>query len=63
MPLELEPNDLRSQANTLALAPAINGQLSSSTDQDVYKLTVSAAGTFSLIFNVPTNTTTMAATL
>ena len=55
---ESEPNDTIATADTLALGAPITGQLSSSTDQDVYKLTVSAAGTFSLIFDVPTNTST-----
>jgi hypothetical protein len=52
---ESEPNDSIATADALALGTPITGQLSSSTDQDVYKLTVSAAGTFSLIFDVPTN--------
>ena len=41
---ESESNDTFATADTLALGTAITGQLSSSTDIDAYKLTVSAAG-------------------
>jgi hypothetical protein len=54
---ESEPNDSLATADTLTLGAPITGQLSSSTDKDVYKVTVSAAGTFSLIFDVPSTST------
>jgi hypothetical protein len=53
---ESEPNSTSSTADALTLGTSMTGQLSTSTDEDFYKITVSSAGTFSLIFDVPTNT-------
>ena len=53
---ESEPNDSMATSDSLTLGTPITGQLSTYTDEDVYKLTVSEAGTFTIIFDVPTNT-------
>jgi Ca2+-binding RTX toxin-like protein len=52
---ESEPNNASTTADALTLGTSMTGQLSTSTDEDFYKITVSSAGTFSLIFDVPTN--------
>ncbi len=46
--LEVEPNGIQAQANALTSGTAIHGQVSSSSDEDWFRLDVSAAGTVSV---------------
>ena len=55
--VESEPNNETSQANLMSFDQAITGQLSSSTDFDYYYVSVEAAGTLRLQFNVASFTT------
>ncbi len=52
---ESESNNTTATADDVTLGAAITGQLSSSTDVDYYKVTASAVGTLSVVFDVPTN--------
>jgi len=57
MSQESESNDTLATANTLSSGNAMNGQLSSSSDLDYYKLTVAAPGIVTVALDVPTNST------
>lgn len=50
---ELEPNNNASQANSLAPSTSVTGQLSSSADQDWYKIQTTAGGSMNLSFTSP----------
>jgi hypothetical protein len=52
---ESEANDTRATSDTATLGTAITGQLSSYTDLDYYSVAATAAGTLSVVFDVPTN--------
>ncbi len=52
---ESEPNDTRATADAVTLATPITGQLSSYTDVDYYAVTVGSSGMLSVVFDVPTN--------
>ncbi len=54
---ESEPNGTRSAANSLLLATPIIGTLATYTDVDYYAVTATSAGTLSVAFDVPTNST------
>jgi subtilisin family serine protease len=45
-PIELEPNDDQSNANSLALGGYANGVIESATDVDIYAVTIPTAGTY-----------------
>ena len=52
---ETELNNTLATANLVALGVVVTGQLSTSADIDVYKVTATSAGTLSVIFDVPTS--------
>ena len=54
---ETEPNSTFATANPAAMGLAVTGQLATSGDLDLYKVTLISAGTLSVIFDVPTNST------
>ena len=54
---ESESNNSRPTANAVTLGSAITGQLSTTTDIDYYAVAVTAAGTLTLVFDVPTDST------
>lgn len=47
---EMEPNDLLLNATTLTTGTTMNGQLSSASDEDWYKVTAASAGAISVAF-------------
>ena len=53
--VESEINNTQDNADPVTLGAAMTGQLSTITDVDFYSITASAAGTLSIIFDVPTN--------
>ncbi len=53
---EVEPNNTSAQANILTPTVALTGQLSITTDQDWYSVTMASAGTITLNFNATTAT-------
>ena len=55
MSQEAEPNGTIAGANPLAFATPIKGQLATNTDLDFYKITATAAGALSLVFDAPAN--------
>ena len=52
---ESEPNNSRATANVVALNASVTGSLSTYADIDYYSVAATAAGTLSVIFDVPTN--------
>ena len=54
---ESEPNDGSLQADALTLDTPIHGQLSTSADKDRFVLDLNSAGTLSVTFDGPTNST------
>ena len=52
---ETESNDTFSDADVLSSGTQLTGQLSSSTDWDVFAITAASAGTISVNFDAPTN--------
>ena len=52
---ETESNDTFSDADVLSSGTQLTGQLSSSTDWDVFAITAASAGTVSVNFDAPTN--------
>ena len=55
---ESEPNDTRATANAISLNAPVVGTLSAYTDLDYYSVAATAAGTLSVVFDVPTSSTT-----
>lgn len=53
--LELEANDTRLTANAFSINNTKLGQLSSATDIDFYRFTISSLSTLNLSFLSPTN--------
>ena len=54
MPIETEPNGQLASANPMTPGVAASGALSDSTDVDIFRYSIAAAGIFSLVFDVPT---------
>ena len=52
---ETESNNAFATANTLTLGIATTGQLSTSSDLDFYKINATAAGSLSIVLDVPTS--------
>ena len=54
---ETETNNTFATATAVAIGTSISGQLSTSKDVDVFKVTASLVGTLSVVVDVPTNST------
>ncbi len=58
---EIEPNDSSAAANSIVPGQNTTGQLASATDQDWFGFSMSSAGTVSVVFDSPANSSAVGA--